>query len=103
MAIQSNYLTTSATSVYTSSGSTVAMTFYVANYTTSANATFSIWAVPNGGTASNVNVLYSSVPVQAGDTYLASTERIFLEDGDSIYAKCSSGNVMSITLTYTSV
>ena len=103
MAIQSNYLTTSATSVYTSSGSTAAMTFYVANYSTSANASFSIWAVPNGGTPSNVNVMYSNVTVQSGDTYLASTERIFLDDGDAIYARCTSGNVMSITLTYTSV
>lgn len=103
MSIQSTYLTTTANAVYTSSSTTVAMTFYVANYTTSANATFSIWAVPNGGTPSNLNVLYSNVSVLQGDTYLASTERIFLDNGDSIYARCSANNVMSMTLTHTSV
>lgn len=103
MSIQSTYLTTTANTVYTSSGSTVAMTFYVANYSTSANASFSIWAVPNGGTPSNLNVLYSNVSVSAGDTYLASTERLIFDNGDALYARCSANNVMSVTLTHTTV
>ena len=103
MSLQSTYLTTTSSAVYTSSGSTAAMTFYVANYSTTANATFSIWAVPNGGTPGNLNVMYSNVTVLAGDTYLASTERIFLDDGDKIYARCNANSAMSITLTYTSV
>mgnify|MGYP000476509628 CR=1 FL=1 len=103
MSIQSTYLTTTANVVYTSSGTTASMTFYMANYSTSANANFSIWAVPNGGTPSNLNVLYSNVRVTAGDTYLASTERLILDNGDSLYAYCSANNVMSVTLTHTPV
>ncbi len=103
MSIQSNYLTTTTSSVYTSTGTTVAMTFYVSNYSTSANASFSIWAVPSGGSPSNVNVLYTNVTVQSGDTYLASTERLFLDNGDAIYARSTANSVMSITLTHTTV
>jgi hypothetical protein len=103
MSIQSTYLTTTASPIYTSSGTNAAMTFYVANYSTTANAMFSIWAVPNGGTPSNLTVLYSNISVLSGDTYLASTERIFLDNGDSIYAYCNANSVMSVTLTYTSV
>lgn len=103
MSLQSTYLTTTASSVYTSSGTNAAMTFYVANYSTTANAMFSIWAVPSGGTPSNLNVLYSNISVSSGDTYLASTERLFLDNGDQIYARSNVNSVMSITLTYTSV
>lgn len=103
MSLQSTYLTTTATPVYTSTGSSVAMTFYVANYSSIADAAFTIWAVQDGQSPSNVNVLYSNVTVMAGDTYLASTERLFLDDGDAIYASCNANTVMSITLTHTSV
>lgn len=102
MSLQSTYLTTTATPIYTSSGSSAAMTFYVANYS-NVNATFSIWAVQNGGSPSNVNVMYSNVTVLAGDTYLASTERLILDNGDGLYARCNANSAMSVTLTYTSV
>lgn len=103
MSIQSTLLTTTTSPVYTSSGTTAAMTFYVANYSTTANATFSIWAVPSAGTPGNINVMYSNVTVLAGDTYLASTERIFLDNGDALYARCNANAAMSMTLTYASV
>lgn len=104
MAIKSSLLTTNTAPIYTSSGSTVAMTFYMANYSANTSATFSIWAVTSGaGSPTTANVLYSNVTVQAGDTYLASTERLFLEDGDTLWAYCNANSTMSTTLTYTSV
>ena len=90
--------------MYTSLGNTVAMTFYIANYSTSVNASFSIWAVTNGtASPTNANVLYSNVLVNSGDTYLASTERIFLDTGDTIYARSSANSALAVTFTYTSV
>lgn len=103
MAINSTYLSTSTTDIYTSSGETAAMTFYFSNYSTSANVTFSLWAVKSGQLASNLNVLYSNVAVQAGDTYVMDIERIFLDNGDSLRAYCSANNSMSATLTYSQV
>lgn len=103
MSLQSSYLTTTTSSVYTSSGSTAAMTFYFANYSTNVNAAFSLWAVSSGGTPSNINVLYSNVTVLPGDTYVADSERIFLDNGDELYAMANANSAISMTLTYTTV
>lgn len=104
MAIKSSLLSTNTSPVYTSSGSTVAMTFYMANYSANTPATFSIWAVTSGtAQPTNANVLYSNVTVLPGDTYLASTERLFLDNGDSLWVYCNANSAMSTTLTYTSV
>lgn len=103
MAIQNANLTTTTSNIYVSSGSTAAMTFYFSNYSTSANATFSLWAVPSGDTAGNLNVLYSNVVVVAGDTYVMDTERLFLENGDRLCGYANSNNAISCTLTYTTV
>ncbi len=103
MSLQSTLLTTSAANVYVSSGQTAAMTFYFSNYSTTQSATFSLWAVKSGESAGNVNVLYSNVLVQAGDTYLADTERIILDTNDALVARTNANSTMSVTLTYTSV
>lgn len=102
MSLQSSYVTTTAANVYISSGETAAMTFYFSNYSSSADATFSLWAVKSGNVASNLNVLYSNVVVQAGDTYVADSERLFLDNNDALVAYANA-NVMSVTLTYTNV
>jgi hypothetical protein len=103
MAIQNANLTTTTSEIYTSTGSTAAMTFYFANYTLSSNVTFSLWAVPDGDTPSNLSVLYSNVVVQAGDTYVMDRERLFLENGDKLFGYANANNTISCTLTYTSV
>lgn len=102
MSLQSSYVTTTAANVYISSGETAAMTFYFSNYSSSVDATFSLWAVKSGNVASNLNVLYSNVVVQAGDTYVADSERLFLDNNDALVAYANA-NVMSVTLTYTNV
>ena len=103
MSLQSSNISTTTSSVYTSSGSTAALTFYFANYSTTTNATFSLWAVSNGNSPSNINVLYSNVTVLAGDTYVADSERLFLENGDELYARANANNAISMTLTFTTV
>lgn len=104
MAIISAYLTTTTSNVFISDGNTATMTFYFSNYSTTANATFSMWAVNAASTtASNINVLYSNVFVQAGDTYVADRERIFLDDGDKLMARCNANSVMSVTLTHVNI
>jgi len=104
MAIVSAYLTTTTSNVFISDGNTATMTFYFSNYSTTANATFSMWAVNAATTsASNLNVLYSNVFVQAGDTYVADRERIFLDDGDKLVARCNADSVMSVTLTHVNI
>lgn len=103
MSLQSSYIGTTASAVYSSAGSTAAMTIYFSNFSDSNVAAFSLWAVKSGNTPGNVNVLYSNVTVQPGDTYLASTERLLLDNGDELYSYANVNNTMSVTLTYTSI
>lgn len=99
MAILSTTLSTSATSVLTSSGDMVATTMYFCNNGAS-SATFTLHAVPNGGTADGTNIVYSSVPLTAYDTYTIDTEKLILSNGDSLRALSSvSGNVVC-TVSY---
>lgn len=103
MSLTSSYLTTTTSAIYTSSGTNAAMTMYFSNYSTTSNASFSLWAVRAGQNPSNVNVMYSNIVVQSGDTYVIDSERLFLDSGDELYAYANTANVMSVTLTYTSI
>ncbi len=51
----------------------------------------------------NKNILYVNVTVQPGDTYLASTERLLLDNNDELYANTTANSTMSTTLTYTNI
>jgi hypothetical protein len=104
MAITSSNVTTTASNVYVSAGGThAAMTFYFTNYSLSTDVTFTLHAVGNGYTANNFNMLYNNVVVQAGDTYVMDSERLFLETDDALVVKANANNVISCTLTYTDV
>lgn len=104
MAITSANITTDKANVYVSTGGThAAMTFYFTNYSNSANAVFSLHAVVNGYTANNFNMLYSNVLVQAGDTYVMDSERLFLAAGDALVVNANANNAIACTLTFTDV
>lgn len=103
MTIESTLLTTTTANVFISDGNTATMTFYFSNYSTTANALFSLWAVKDGATPGNVNVLYSNVFVQAGDTYVADRERLFLDANDSLQARANANLRMSCTLTHVNI
>lgn len=103
MSLQSTLLTTSPGAVYTSTGNTAAMTIYFTNYSSSNVAAFSLWAVKSGDLPENKNILYVNVTVQPGDTYLASTERLLLDNNDELYANTTANSTMSTTLTYTNI
>lgn len=104
MSIINSNVTTNASNIFVSgNGTHAAMTFYFANYSTSANATFWLYAVPSGNVAGNLNVLYSNILVQAGDTYVMDSERLFLDSNDALVARANANNCISCTLTYTDV
>lgn len=56
-----------------------------------------VYAVPNGMTADYSTLIYSGVPITAGDTFIVDTERMILGDGDSIWADCDSGSSAILT------
>jgi len=103
MTIQSTLLTTTTANIFVSDGNTATMTFYFSNYSTTANVLFSLWAVKDGDVAGNINALYSNVFVQAGDTYVADRERLFLDANDSLQARANANVRMSCTLTHVNI
>lgn len=95
-------LTTSVSNAYVSSGDTVTSVAYFCNYSGSP-VNIHVYLVPNGGTASSSNIIYSNVNIQAGDTYIMETEKIILGDGDTIQANASANTAVTVTVSYTGV
>lgn len=98
MAINNTALTATATSIYTSSGSSAITTIHLCNYTAS-TASANIFAVPSGGTAGNSNVLYSNVQITAYNTLIIYQEKFILDNGDKIYANCDASNKITATVS----
>jgi len=99
MAITSTQLTTTnANLLYGTSTQTKGITaIYLCNPTGTV-VTANVFLVPTGGTVANCRI-YSNVSIAAFDSYIADSERIVLDAGDSIWANCSaaSGVVMTIS------
>lgn len=100
MAINNTALTTTASSIYTSTGSSAITTIHLCNYTNS-TVTANIYAVPSGGVANSSTILYSNVSVTAYNTLIIYQEKLILDNGDQIDANCSVAN--SITATVSSI
>lgn len=97
MALTSNTLTIAPQAVYTSVGSNAIVVAYFCN--TSLNpVTFSLHAVPMGGTAGPSNVIYKNVNITAEDTYVMDTEKIIFDEGDSLWATASVDGVVVVTI-----
>lgn len=102
MSLSSTTLSTTVANVYTSSGETVVTPIYVCNYSgSSANVT--IYAVPNSGSHSTVNVIYYQKTITAGDTYIIDQEKLILGNGDTLRASCSANSAVSVTVSYSSI
>jgi hypothetical protein len=99
MAIVSTQLTTAnANVVYGTSTSTKAITaLYLCNVSGTAE-TANVFLVPAGADPANCRI-YSNITIAGYDSYIADTERIVLENGDSLWANCSAGNTVVLTLS----
>lgn len=103
MAIVSTQLTTSnANVVFGTSTSTKAITaLYLCNVT-GATQTANVFLVPAGADPANCRI-YSNISIAGFDSYIADTERIVLETGDSMWANCSASNAIVMTLSTAAV
>lgn len=95
-------LTTSVSNAYVSSGDTVTSVAYFCNYSGSP-VNIHVYVVPSGGTASDSNIIYSNVNIQAGDTYIMETEKIIFGNGDTLQANASANTAVTVTVSYTGV
>lgn len=102
MALARATLTTGAANVYVSSGNSAVTTMYLCNYSGS-DATASVYLVPSAGSAGNSNIIYKTLPIPAGDTFVIDTERLVLSNGDMLQALASAGTSITMTVSYVGV
>lgn len=97
MTISNTLISTSAQSVYTSTGTNAVVVAYFCN--TSENPVmFSVHAVPSGASAVKENLIYANVNITASDTYVIDNEKIILSDGDGIHAVASEDDAVVVTV-----
>ena len=110
MAIVNTSLTSTAASVYTSSGDNAITTVIVCNTSTynpsnpTANQSlFYLYAVPSDtgsvGTPSNNNIIVNGLPIPAGETVSFDQEKMVLADFDSLWAKTDSASNLVVTVS----
>jgi len=108
MAISTGNVTQSAAAIYTSTGNTVVTFLSLTNYTANTQ-TANIWIVPNGNSASNLNLAITTLEItsngtSSGDTYqfYVGNEKLILGNGDTIQANCGNNNALNSIVSYTS-
>lgn len=102
MSIINANLTTEATPVYTSTGSSATTALYFHN-TDGTARTFNLYVVPNGQTIGNVHRIYGAKSVSSQDTYIIDMEKLLLDNGDQLYANASANSAIVTTISYTSI
>ena len=90
---------TTPSAVYTSSGTTAVTAMYLCNYS-AGTVNVSVYVVPSAGTAGNTNIIYQNITIAAGDTYVIDTERLVLDNGETIQASADAGSAVNVTVSY---
>lgn len=83
MAIAQNVISTTESTLYTSNGTSAVTAMYFMNNHTE-TIVIQIHVVTDGNTIANSNKIIKDLSIAAGDTYVIDTERLVLDNGDSI-------------------
>ena len=99
MAIHNTVVTNgTASSIYTSSGSSAITTIHLCN-TTGSTVTANIYLVPSGGVAGAGTAIYTNLSITAQNTYIIYAEKFILSNGDQIDANCTAANSLTATIS----
>lgn len=102
MALARSNVTTSPTPIYVSVGSTAITNAYFCNVT-GTSVTINIHLVSAGTEGDNTNLIYKSLVIPAYNTFVMDTEKIVLDNGDSIQVSASNSPAIVATVTYLSI
>jgi hypothetical protein len=102
MSIAQQTVGTGATAIYTSSGSSAITTVYLMN-NDAGPVTVQIHIVKNGESATVSNKIKKDLAIAAADTYILDTERLILDNGDSMQVSASVDAVIQATVSYIGV
>jgi hypothetical protein len=65
--------------------------------------TIDLYAVPSGDSPSDGNKFYGALSIEPGDTYILDTEKLLLDNGDTVYGSASADDVVVATVSYTTL
>ena len=115
MAITNNFIDATLTTLYTSTGDTAITSMIFCNYAdtdniagagnvlTDADTFLDLHVVPNGDSASDENKILHQLKIPGGETFIMDTERLVLENGDTIVAQTTSPATISATISSVAV
>jgi hypothetical protein len=96
MALRTIKLGTTPTELYTSIGTNALVVGYFCN--TDANAVMvNVHAVGAGDTASADNLIYNRINITSLDTYVIDSEKLILDNGESLWASATTPDVVIAT------
>lgn len=101
MAITNTRLTTTdPTTVFEAVGQQAITTIYLCN-TTGSPVSFNLFVINSGDSvgAAYDNMAYSSLELTANDTYVISSERLVLDNGDLIDVEANIANCVTVTVS----
>jgi hypothetical protein len=89
---------TSATTVYTSSGTTAITCMFFMNDNASAR-TLSLHVVQSGGSVSSTNQIVKNISIDPADSYVINLEKLVLSNGDTVQCLASVGSSIFPTVS----
>lgn len=99
MAIKNTALATgAATSIYTSTGNSAITTIHLCNFS-NAIQTVNVHIVQSGFAANSTNMIYSNLQLPALNTWVVSSEKFILSNGDFVAANCGNSGAASATVS----
>jgi hypothetical protein len=97
------------TTIYSSTGSTAITTLIFCNTYTydpanpaTGTTTLTLHVIPSGGSRGPANMILNAMPIPAGETFTFDTEKVVLDNSDTVVALASAAN-LSATVSYMSV
>lgn len=101
MAITNTRLaTTASTPVFTAVGQQAITVLYICN-TSAGDARVNVFCIDSSDSSgpSNENTIYSQLEVTANDTYVISTEKLILDNGDFIEIEANVADAVTVTVS----
>lgn len=98
MAIQNTQIQTIPTNIFLAVGQQAVTTMLFCNVSTVTN-TVTLYAVPFGSNPEIGTMLINAVELPAGETFAMDSERFVLEDNDAFFAKCTTNNAITVTVS----
>jgi hypothetical protein len=102
MSIAQQTVGTSATTLYTSVNGSAITAIYLMNDHAS-DVTVSVHVVVDGASATASNKIIKDFIIAPADTYIIDTERLILDNNDTIQAIADTGAVLHATISYIGV